>query len=77
MSIERAVETFVGVMILTSLSLTYYVHPAFVWMSVFVGINVIQQALTGFCPAAILFRRLGLKSEGEIALECHLKPNRA
>lgn len=73
MSIERSVEAFVGVMILTSLALTYFVHPYFVWMSVFVGVNVIQQAFTGFCPAARLLRKLGMKSEGELAVACIAK----
>ena len=77
MSIERTVEAFVGFMFLSSLALTYIVHPAFVWMSVLIGVNVIQQAFTGFCPAAMLLKKLGFKSEGEIAVECCLRPNRA
>ena len=76
MSIERTVEAFVGAMFLASLALTYFVHPAFVWMSVFIGVNVIQQAFTGFCPAAMLLKKLGFKSEGEIALECQLRSSR-
>ena len=68
MSIERAVEVFVGIMLLVSVALTYFVHPWFVWMTVFVGVNVIQQAFTDFCPAAIVMRKLGLRSEGEIAV---------
>jgi len=77
MSIERTVEAFVGAMLLTSLVLTYFVHPAFVWMSVFIGINVIQQAFTGFCPAAMMLKKLGFKSAGEIALECQLQSKKA
>lgn len=77
MSIERTVEAFVGAMLLTSLALTYFVNPAFVWMSVFIGVNVIQQAFTGFCPVAMMLKKLGFKSEGEIALECQLRSNNA
>ena len=69
MSIERSVEAFVGFMMILSLALTYFVHPWFVWMSVFVGVNVIQQAFTGFCPVAMLLHKLGFKSEGELAVE--------
>ena len=68
MSLERAVEAFAGFMMLLSLLLTYFVHPWFVWLSVFVGANLFQQAFTGFCPAASVMRKLGLKSERELAL---------
>lgn len=70
MSIERAVLAFAGFMVLLSLALTYYVHPQFVWLTVFVGANLLQSAFTGFCPAAIFMRKvLGLKSEKELALQ--------
>ena len=66
MSVERSVEAFVGVMVLVSVVLTYFVHPAFIWMTVLVGINVFQQALTGFCPVAMLLRKLGVPTEREL-----------
>ena len=66
-SLERAVEAFAGLMVLLSVALTVWVHPAFVWLTVFVGANLFQQAFTGFCPAALLMRRLGLRSERELA----------
>jgi hypothetical protein len=68
MSVERGVEAFAGFMILLSIVLTYFVHPWFVWLTVFVGVNLFQQAFTGFCPAAIVLRKLGLRSERELAL---------
>jgi hypothetical protein len=61
MSIDRAVLAFAGFMVLLSLTLAWWVHPAFIWLTVFVGANLLQSAFTGFCPAAMLFRRLGLK----------------
>jgi hypothetical protein len=67
MSLEHGVEAFAGFMVLVSVSLTYFVHPGFAWLTVFVGLNLFQQAFTGFCPAASLFRKLGLKSEREMA----------
>ena len=45
-------------MVLLSVALTYFVHPAFVWLTVFVGANLFQQAFTGFCPAAIFIRKV-------------------
>ncbi|MCV3765730.1 DUF2892 domain-containing protein [Rhizobium sp. TRM95796] len=61
MSIDRAVLLFAGFMVLASLALTYFVHPGFVWLSVFVGANLMQSAVTGFCPAAMALRKLGLR----------------
>jgi hypothetical protein len=57
MSLEHAVEAFAGAMVLLSVALTYFVHPAFVWLTVFVGANLFQQGFTGFCPAAIFMRK--------------------
>jgi hypothetical protein len=58
MTLEHAVEAFAGIMVLVSVALTYFVHPGFVWLTVFVGANLFQQAFTGFCPAGIAMRRL-------------------
>lgn len=69
MSIERGVAAFAGFMVVLSVALTYFVHPGFVWLTVFVGANLFQQSFTGFCPAAILLRRLGLRTERELVLE--------
>lgn len=66
-SLERGVEAFAGFMVLVSVALTWWVHPGFVWLTVFVGANLFQQAFTGFCPAAIAMRRLGLRREAELA----------
>jgi hypothetical protein len=68
MSVEHAVEAFAGFMVLLSVALTWLVHPAFVWLTVFVGANLFQQSFTGFCPAAIVMRRVfGLKTERQLA----------
>jgi hypothetical protein len=62
MSIDRAVMMFAGIMILVSLALGLYVSPWWFLMTAFVGLNLMQASLTGFCPAAMLFKRLGCKS---------------
>lgn len=62
MSIDRLVLAFAGVMVLASVALTIFVHPLFVWLTIFVGANLLQSAVTGFCPAAIVFRKLGARS---------------
>lgn len=61
MSLDRAVMMFAGFMVLVSLALTHWVHPSWIWLTVFVGLNLMQASITRFCPAAMLFRRLGLK----------------
>lgn len=66
-SVERAVDAFAGFMVLLSVALTWWIHPGFAWLTVFVGANLFQQAFTRFCPAAIVMRRLGLRHEAELA----------
>ncbi|MDY6924162.1 MAG: DUF2892 domain-containing protein [Pseudomonadota bacterium] len=61
MSLDRAVMLFAGVMVLVSVALTRWVDPAWVWLTVFVGLNLMQASITRFCPAAMLFRRLGVR----------------
>ncbi|MFT3687862.1 YgaP family membrane protein [Paenirhodobacter sp.] len=62
MSVDRAVFAFVGSLILISVLLSLYVSPLFVWLTVFVGVNLIQAAFTRFCPAAWIFSKMGLKA---------------
>lgn len=71
MSVERGVAAFAGFMVLLSVALTYFVHPGFVWLTVFVGANLLQQSFTGFCPAAMVMRKLGMRSERELATASH------
>ena len=60
MSIDRAVMAFAGLVILASLALSQLHSPYWLLLTGFAGANLLQAAFTGFCPAAILFRRLGL-----------------
>ena len=69
MSVERGVDAFAGFMVLVSVALTYFVHPGFVWLTVFVGANLFQQAFTGVCPAAWVMRRAGMRAERELGRE--------
>lgn len=62
MTLDRAVMFFAGVMVLLSVALTLWVSPYFVWFTVFIGANLIQSSITGFCPAASIFRKFGLKT---------------
>ena len=61
MTVDNGVRIVAGSMLLLSLILTTWVHPGFVWLSVFVGVNLLQSAFTGFCPAAMILKRIGFK----------------
>jgi hypothetical protein len=61
MSIDRAVMAFAGAMILISLALGIWVHANWFWLTAFVGANLFQASFTGFCPLAMILRRLGLR----------------
>jgi hypothetical protein len=60
LSLERAIMAFAGVMILVSIVLTKFVSPWFWLMTAFIGLNLFQSAFTGFCPAGMVMRRLGI-----------------
>jgi hypothetical protein len=60
MSIDRAVLAFAGIVILISLGLSQIHHLDWLWLTAFVGANMLQSAFTGFCPLAIFLKRLGL-----------------
>ncbi len=62
MSIDRAVMAFAGLMILVSLALSQLHSPYWLFFTAFVGLNMLQASFTGFCPAAMIFKRFGLKA---------------
>lgn len=61
MTLDTAVFRFAGIVVLASLVLAHWVHPGFLWLTAFVGFNLLQASFTGFCPAAMLFRKLGVR----------------
>lgn len=61
MTIDRAVMIFAGTIILVSLALSQLFSPYWLLLTAFVGLNLIQSAFTGFCPAAMAFRWFGLR----------------
>lgn len=62
MNLDRAIFAFAGVMILISLALTHFVSPWFWLFTALIGVNLLQSAFTGFCPAAMIFKAMGVKS---------------
>ncbi len=71
MSLERSITAFAGFMVLLSVALTWFVHPGFLWLTVFVGANLFQSSFTGFCPAAIVMKKFGIRTERELAAQGH------
>lgn len=61
MTIDRVVLAFAGTVILLSLALGVFVASGWLWVAAFVGANLLQSAFTGFCPLAMVLRKLGLK----------------
>lgn len=61
MSVDRMVLAFAGCVVLLGVALAYFVNPWWIGLSVFAGLNMIQAAFTGFCPAAMVFKKLGAK----------------
>jgi len=62
MNIDRLVLAFAGSVVLLSVLLSNIHHPAWMWLTVFVGANLLQAAFTGFCPLAKILKAAGKKS---------------
>ena len=60
MKLENAVRVMAGTMVLISLGLAHWVNQWWLLLAVFVGVNLIQSAFTGFCPATIILKKLGV-----------------
>ncbi|HMS19120.1 DUF2892 domain-containing protein [uncultured Sphingorhabdus sp.] len=60
MTLDRAVLAFAGIVVLLGIVLSLTVHPYWVGLSAFAGLNMLQAAFTGFCPAAKIFKAMGV-----------------
>ena len=61
MNVDKAVLAFAGFVVLLGLALGTYVNAYWYLLTAFAGLNMIQASFTGFCPAAMVFKRLGLR----------------
>jgi len=64
MKMENAIRILAGTMVLLSLTLSRVHSEYWLLLTAFVGVNLVQSAFTGFCPAEIIFRKLGIGKEG-------------
>jgi hypothetical protein len=61
MTVERVVRLMAGLMILLSLALAHFFSLNWLWLTAFVGLNLMQSAFTNWCPAMSIFRAMGMK----------------
>lgn len=66
MTTENGVRALAGTFVLVSLALGVLVSSGFLWITAFVGANLLQSAFTGFCPAAAILRKLGTRDVARI-----------
>lgn len=69
MKMENAIRILAGTMVLISVALTHFVSPWWLLLTIFVGVNLIQSAFTGLCPAENMLRKLGVGKDGGAC--CH------
>ncbi len=58
---ERIVRAVAGIFVLTSLALTYFVSINWIWLGVFVGVNLLQSSFTRFCPLEKILDAVGVE----------------
>lgn len=61
MTIERIVLAFAGFMIMLTVALAHFHHLYWLWFTAFIGLNLLQSAFTGFCPLALILKKMGKK----------------
>ena len=61
MTLDTAVLRFAGFVVLLSVVLSIYVHPWWIGLTIVAGVNMLQASFTGFCPAAVIFKKLGIR----------------
>ena len=64
MTVERALRLIAGAFVAASVLLGMYVHPWFLWFTLFVGLNLLQSGFTDWCPMIAILRKAGLRREG-------------
>ena len=64
MTVERSLRLMAGAVLLISLALAHFLSPYWLWLTAFVGLNLLQSAFTNWCPAMTIFRAMGMKDTG-------------
>jgi predicted CDP-diglyceride synthetase/phosphatidate cytidylyltransferase len=66
MTVEPMIRLIGGAFVAISVLLGMYVHPYFLWFTLFVGLNLVQSAFTGWCPMMAILRHLGVRDHEAI-----------
>ena len=61
-TVDQWVFRIAGIVILASVALSQLHAPAWLWLTAFVGANMLQASFTGFCPMAMLLRKAGVRA---------------
>lgn len=59
---ERIVRAVAGTLVLTSITLAHTVNINWLWLGVFVGLNLLQSSITKFCPLELILKAFGIKN---------------
>lgn len=60
MTVDRTLRLIAGLFVSASVLLGMYVHPWFLWFTLFVGVNLLQSGVTNWCPMMTILRKAGL-----------------
>jgi len=66
MKVDSFIRVFAGTMVLVSVALVFWVSPWWLLFTCFIGLNLAQSGLTGFCPPSIVLRKLGKVDENDV-----------
>ena len=61
MNVDRTVHLMAGLVVLVSTALAHFSNPTWLWLTAFVGANLAQSGVTGFCPLAFMLKKAGVK----------------
>lgn len=61
MTVDRGLRALAGFMVLLSVALAHWVSIYWLWLTAFVGLNLLQSAFTNWCPAMMILRKVGFK----------------
>jgi hypothetical protein len=64
MTVERWLRLIAGFFVMLSVALGYWVSPAWLLFTAFVGLNLFQSAFTNWCPMMTILRKIGVRSSG-------------
>ena len=66
MTLEPMLRVIAGVFVIAGVLLGMYVHPYFLWFTVFVGLNLTQSGFSGWCPMMTILRRMGVRDRAGV-----------